>query len=263
VPDYYQPHRCFRVRPYYVDDFVTLYHGDCREVLPALAPMWAVDAVVADPPYAETSLPWDRWPTDWPDAMPELAKSMWCFGSLRMFMQRASQFNQWQFSQDVVWEKHNGSNSSADRFNRVHELVAHFYRGPWSDVYHVTPTTPDATARTVRRKKRPPHWGEIGEGHYVSEDGGPRLMRSVIYARSCHGYAENETQKPEELVRPLIDYVCPVGGVIVVPFVGSGTDLQVAKMTGRRAIGVELREEQCEVTALRLAGGPLFREAGA
>jgi site-specific DNA-methyltransferase (adenine-specific) len=64
----------------------------------------------------------------------------------------------------------------ADRFKRVHELVAQFYRAdvPWSAVYNDVQTSPDATARTVRRKMRPPHTGHIDAGHYVSEDGGPR-----------------------------------------------------------------------------------------
>jgi len=66
------------------------------------------------------------------------------------------------------------------------------------------------------------------------------------------GKAENETQKPEGICAPLIEYACPVGGLIVVPFVGSGTDLLIAKLTQRRAIGVELREQQCEVAAKRL-----------
>src|SRR5690349_2911481 len=40
-----------RPTPYYVDDFVTLYHGDCREVLPSLP---RVDLVLTDPPYGIT-----------------------------------------------------------------------------------------------------------------------------------------------------------------------------------------------------------------
>ena len=86
---------------------------------------------------------------------------------------------------------------------------------------------------------------------YVSEDGGPRLMRSVIYARSMHGSASNETQKPKAIVAPLIEYACPVGGLVLSPFMGSGTDLLAARLLGRRAIGIEAREEQCD-TAARL-----------
>jgi site-specific DNA-methyltransferase (adenine-specific) len=239
------------MRPYYEQDGIVLYHGDCREIVPALGVV--PDLTVADPPYAQTSLPWDRWPSTWP-YLEGLGRSLWCFGSLRMFTLRWAEFaaGGWQMSQDVVWEKHNGSSFHADRFKRVHEQAVHFYRGDWATVYHETPTTPDATPRTVRRKQRPPHMGDIGGHHYVSEDGGPRLMRSVIYARSMHGRATNETQKPEVIVAPLVEYACPAGGLILSPFCGSGTDLRVARMTGRRAIGIEAREEQCEEAARSL-----------
>ena len=235
--------------PYYEDEAVTLYHGDARDLLPLLP---TADAIVTDPPYGETSLQWDRWPTDWPDMAALVSTQMWCFGSMRMFFERVSQFSQWRLAQDVVWEKHNGSNMQNDRFRRLHELALHFYRGEWGDVFKAPQFTNDATPRTVRRKARPQQWGDIGAGSYASEDGGPRLMGSVIYARSCHGYATNETQKPEEIVAPLLQYSVPPGGLVVDCFAGSGTTLAVARKTGRRAIGIELREEQCRDIALRL-----------
>ena len=73
---------------------------------------------------------------------------------------------------------------------------AHWYKGDWSTIYHQAPTTPDATARAVRRKYRPPHTGHIEASSYVSEDGGPRLMRSVIAVHSMHGRAIHPTEKP-------------------------------------------------------------------
>lgn len=116
----------------------------------------------------------------------------------------------------------------------------------------------EATAKTVRRKLRPNHTGDIGAFRYMSEDGGPKLQRSVIYARSCHGFADNETQKPVEIVAPLIEYACPPGGLIVSPFAGSGTDGVIAKQTGRRAVLIEIREDQCEIAANRLAQEVMF-----
>lgn len=239
------------MRPYFDGGDVMIYHGDCREIVPSLEVQ--ADCIIADPPYAQTSLEWDQWPDEWPSAMVSSA-SLWCFGSLRMFLRRAADFDAagWQLSQDIVWEKHNGSAFHTDRFRRVHEQVAHFYRGPWSSVYKSVPVTHDATARAVRRKMRPNHMGNIGDHAYESHDGGPRQMRSVIYARSMHGRAENETQKPEGIVAPLVEYACPPGGLLVSPFMGSGTDLGVARLSGRRAIGIDVRESQCEIAANRL-----------
>jgi site-specific DNA-methyltransferase (adenine-specific) len=235
---------------YYEHAGITIYHGDCREILPSLP---AGDCVIADPPYGQTSLAWDCWPDDWP--LKVRARSLWVFGTLRMFMAQGNEFVDADFSmsQDIVWEKHNGGSVHADRFRRVHEHAVHFYRGPWSEVYKSVPMTNDATKRAVRRKQRPSHMGSIGEGVFRSEDGGPRLMRSVIYEPSCHGFAENETQKPLGVIRPLIEYSCAPGGLVIAPFCGSGSDLVTAKEMGRMAIGIDTREEQCEIAARRLS----------
>jgi len=237
--------------PYYADDVVALYLGDCREILPGLG--LVADCVVTDPPYGETSLPWDRWPDGWPAVVAGASRSMWCFGSLRMWLDRRDEFAGWRYGQDIVWEKHNGSSFAADRFRRVHETAVHWYRGPWSALYHSTPTTSDATARQVRRKYRPDHHGERGVNLYVSEDGGPRLMRSIIAVRSMHGRALHPTEKPAGVLDPLISYACPPGGLVLDPFAGSGSTLVAARDSGRRAVGVEADERYCEVIARRLA----------
>lgn len=249
------------MEPYYEDDAVTLWHGDCREVIPSID-LTGVRLVLADPPYGETSLAWDRWPDSWPDLMTTTqAASMWCFGSLRMFLEHRDEFAGWRLSQDVIWEKHNGATFHADRFARVHETVTHWYRGPWGEVYKSPQYTMDATKRAVRRKGRPVHTGNIGDSSYLSEDGGPRLMRSVIQHRSMHGYAIHPTEKPTGLLERLIDYASMPGSLVLDPFAGSGSTLEVCKATGRRAVGIEADERYCEAAARRLSQGVL--EVGA
>lgn len=78
--------------PYYQDSFTTLYHGDCREVLPLLeSPVLPVtfNACVSDPPYGDTSLKWDTMFRGWLDLVEPLTRNVWCFGSFRMFMEMA------------------------------------------------------------------------------------------------------------------------------------------------------------------------------
>ena len=236
------------MRPYYESEGITIYHGDCREVLPTIQ---RFDLAVCDPPYGETSLEWDRRVDGWLNLLS--VAQLWCFGSLRLFM--STPFDGWRHIQEVIWEKHNGSNFHADRFRRVHEIVAHFVseRATWGQVYKAPVHTMDATARSVRRKQRPPHTGHIERGSYTSRDGGPRLMRSVLRVRSCHGEAEHPTQKPLGIIEPLIAYSCPAMGVVVDPFAGSGSTLVAAKNLGRRAIGIEVEERYCEVAARRLS----------
>lgn len=220
---------------------VQMIHGDMLQMLASL-PDASVDAIVTDPPYQQTSLAWDKWVDGWPDAVARVLRptgSMWVFGTLRMFMERKEDFAGWTMAQDIVWEKHNGSSFHSDRFRRVHEQAVQFYRGPWSEVFKGKVVTMDATARTVRRKQQPTHMGNIDAGSYESHDGGPKIMRSVIYARSQHGTAIHPTQKPEAIVEPLILNACPPGGVVLDPFAGSGTTGYVASRLGRSAILIE------------------------
>jgi site-specific DNA-methyltransferase (adenine-specific) len=244
--------------PFFESGAQRIFRGDCRELLPRLSPA-SYDMVLADPPYGDTSLDWDVRDLRWLELVTPLVKptgSVWCWGSMEMFMEQAAGIRGlgWRRAQEIVWEKHNGSGFVDDRFKRVHDFCLQFYRidGRWEDVYKSPVTTPDAVARVVRRKKRPPHMGDVGAGHYVSEDGGPRLMRSVIYARSCHGYADHPTQKPVEVLRPLIEYSCPPGGRILDPTTGACSTLVAARQIGRASDGIELLEKYCASGARRL-----------
>ena len=236
--------------PYYATDSVELYLGDCREVLPALGRTF--DAAICDPPYVETSLAWDRWPDGWPAAVASVTQAMWCFGSMRMFLDRWGEFTGWRMSQDVVWEKPHGSGFTADRFCRVHEHALHFYRGPWSGVYHDVPRTaargPDKSCRrTVTPKDQ---YGSIGASVYI--DDGKRLTRSVIRAQNMHRRGLHQTEKPVAVLTPLIGYAVPPRGTILDPMAGSCSTAVAARLTGRRAVCIEADESMCEKAARRL-----------
>jgi site-specific DNA-methyltransferase (adenine-specific) len=237
------------------DGEVILYHGDCREILPTLG--LQADCIVTDPPYAETSLAWDRWPDGWPTLAATVANSMWCFGSMRMLLDRAGEFTGWKLSQDIVWEKANGTGFATDRFKRVHEIATHWYRGDWRTIHHDTPRTtytgPDKHTRA--RTDRGQHLGAIGGQTYL--DDGTRLMRSVLRANSVRG-GIHPTEKPIGILTPLIQYACPPGGLVVDLFAGSGTTLDAARQSGRRAIGIEANEAYCEAAARRLDQLALF-----
>lgn len=249
------------MKPYFTNGMVTLYLGDMREVLPALD--LTVDALIVDPPYGETSLKWDRWVDGWPTLAATAARSMWCFGSMRMFLERGSEFTTagWRFSQDIIWEKQNGSGFHADRFKRVHECATHWYRGDWRNIHKDAPVTHDATKKVTRRKGRPAHTGAIESPVFISEDGGPRLMRSVLQVRNMHGRAIHPTEKPIGILDPLIRYACPPDGTVLDLFAGSGSTLDAARQCGRRAIGVEGFEPYAEAAAKRLSQSILDFEA--
>lgn len=238
--------------PYYAGDGVMLFHGDMRDIVPHLAP---VDCIVTDPPYGETSLAWDRWVPEFPALAAGASSSMWCFGSLRMFLDRRDDFALWRLSHDIVWEKPNGSGFSRDRFRRVHELAAHWYLGPWSGVYHEVPVVPaePRPSATIAVRSGIVHTGAITPVGYTY--GNTRLARSVLRAGARRRHAIHRTQKPIEIVRLMIEYACPPGGVVLDCFAGSGTTAVAARGIGRRCVLIEGSEAQCELTARRLTMG--------
>lgn len=237
---------------------IEVINADCITFLKTL-PAETFDCALLDPPYGETALPWDRWPKGWPAQVRRVLKrtgSMWVFGSQRMFLERIGEFAGWRFAQDVIWEKHNGSSFKADRFKRVHECALQFWRddAPWSLVYHKPQFTNDAMARSVKRRGQTPHHtGRIGSDvDYRTVDGGPRLQRSVIFARSEHGRAVHPTQKPVAIVEPLLLYSCPPGGSVLDCFAGSGTVGLVAQRHGINATLIEGDEKFAAIARRRL-----------
>jgi site-specific DNA-methyltransferase (adenine-specific) len=255
----------------YDDGMVTLYHADCMAPDHAaedylLGLVGDVDAVITDPPYGDTALAWDRTPDPaWLGVAGQVTRQLWCFGSLRFHMEQAPHFKAegWRYGQEIVWEKHNGSGFHADRFKRVHELAVHWYRGDWASLYKDVPLTQvyggERGKVLPRSADRTQHTGSIGE--HVYEYTEERIQRSVIAVRSEHGRAVHPTQKPLGILRPLIQFSVPAGGVVLDPFAGSGSTLVAARDMGRRAIGIEVREEYIEAAIQRLAQGTLIGTA--
>jgi site-specific DNA-methyltransferase (adenine-specific) len=237
---------------------IALHFGDCRDVLRTMADA-SVDACITDPPYGDTSLEWDVIVGGWLADVARVLKPtapIWIFGSMRFLAPLFAQMEAlgFKYSQDIVWEKQNGTGFHNDRFRRVHEHAVMFYRGAWADLYRETQYTQDATAKTVRRKTRAAHWGDIDAGHYVSEDGGPRMMRSVLFHPNEHGGALHPTQKPVELCLPLVRYSVPAGGVVLDPFMGSASIGMAARIAGRNYIGMETDADHFATAEKRMAG---------
>jgi site-specific DNA-methyltransferase (adenine-specific) len=66
------------------------------------------------------------------------------------------------------------------------------------------------------------------------------MVRSVIFARSCHGHAIHPTQKPVGIIAPLLAYSCPPGGLVLEPFGGACSVAIAARAGGRRCVSIEI-----------------------
>lgn len=222
------------MQPYYADELVTLYLGDCRKVTDWLA----ADVLVTDPPYG---IGWSRGANlrrnpNYGQANPGIQNDqdtshrddvLEAWGATRpalVFGSLAADYPQ-AWKRMLVFAKpvHAGLVGSRVPWRRNWEPI--FMLGDWPD------QTPTRSAIVETR-----HVAASGYSGYATVAGHPHA-------------------KPLDVMESLIS-ACP-DGVIADPFAGSGSTLIAAKGLGREAIGVEVEERYCEVIARRLSQGVL------
>lgn len=243
--------------PYYRDDDVTLYLGDCREVLPGLDV--TPDAAVVDPPYGTTSAAWDRWPEGWVDAvgavLPSTA-SLWCFGTASTFLRHAGEFAGWKFGQEALWVKRNGSGpGTRDRLLVVHEWAYQWYRGRWTDLHHEWEREQSGGIdKSTRRQAHAAQHRRPDRANAYVDDGyrQPRSVR-VLEAPSVRYEKRHQDEKPLKVVAELVREGTPPGGLVLDVCAGVGTTGVAARLLGRRSVLIEGDERSCELTAERLS----------
>jgi site-specific DNA-methyltransferase (adenine-specific) len=210
------------VTPYYDAGGVTIYCGDCTRVAPSLV---GVDAVISDPPYGMA------WDSDCTRFSGGSAKSVAKRGGVirPAVAGDDSPFNpaQWiAYKRVILW----GFHHFADRLPSGSVLVwIKRLDGAFGSFLS------DADLA----------WMKGGCGVYCRRD----LSLNGETATRAH-----PTQKPVPLMEWCIQRSgVPLGGVVLDPFMGSGTTLVAAKNLGRRAIGIEIEERYCEIAAKRLS----------
>lgn len=223
---------------------VDLTNGDCLEFM-ANMPDGFADCIVTDPPYGDTALAWDVLDPRWIGAAHRCLApngTAWVFGSMRMFLAVARKFEEagFEYRQDIVWQKQNGSGFQPGKFQRVHEIAIQFRKRGAADggLFRADVRFGDQPRRQSTRKRQPPHRGDTGGTGAAVATG--YVPQTVIFKRNCNGFAVHPTQKPVNLIRTLIEASCPPGGVVFDPFTGSGTTGVAARAAGRRFVGCEL-----------------------
>ena len=212
--------------PYYSDESVTLYHGDCRAVLPSLE---AFDLAVCDPPY---NVGKDYGPyTD--DSMGPGDYENWCrswWAPLRKVTRCAAVFC--GHGNIPMWyhiEKPAAVGCWYKPGNPASSILGHVEWEPWL------------------------YWHGGDKGLL----GGSDVIKAPITAGQAFGHP---CPKPISLLTQLI--VKARASRVIDPHAGTGTTLVAAKQLGRQAVGIEINEAYCEIAARRLAQGVLnFEEA--
>jgi hypothetical protein len=218
-------------QPYYADDDVTLYLGDCREITEWLA----ADVLVTDPPYG-------------------------------IAFKRGKGFSRWDHGARSI--EGDGSTDSRDAAlvawgDGPAAVFGSFYAPPPAGVRHVLVYRKPVDTGVVgsllgwRRDVEPvylvgswPRRPAVRSSLLVTGARSSGNRHSGIAGRYGHPHA-----KPVDLLEALIGQ-CPPG-VVADPFAGSGSTLIAARNSGRRAIGVEVDERYCEAIVRRLAQGVL------
>lgn len=218
-------------RPYYADDGITIYHGDCREILPTLPR----GLMVTDPPY-NVGYHYDEYT----DGLDPVAYDALLGDVLRMPL--------------LVIHYPEAIFPIAKHFTRTpDELVAWLYHANTPRQWRLLAwfgISPDLSldSQAYRNPEDKRVRALIAEGRQA------RLYDWWIVEQVKNVSAEKTAhpcQIPVALMLRILR-VTPFDGPVIDPFSGSGTTLVAAQQLGRPAIGIESSEEYCEIAALRL-----------
>jgi site-specific DNA-methyltransferase (adenine-specific) len=204
------------VTPYYESGGITIYHADCRDVLPTLGP---VDLVVTDPPYGmefRSNYRLEPHSRIQGDGCLDVATIA---AAIEKAENAAYVFCRWDNlpampppRSVIAWVKNNWSMGDLEHeHGRQWECIC-FY--------------PQRGHRFVTRI--------------------PDVIRADRTGNTLH-----PTQKPTDLLKKII--VANAGETILDPYAGSGSTLVAAFALGKSAVGIEIEERYCEIAAKRLS----------
>lgn len=235
------------MKPYYDKGGITIWCGDCLEVMPRLD--GSFDAIISDWPYGTTACHWDSViPLEplWKECK-RLSNLAVLFGSQPFTTDLINSNREW-FRYEWIWEKQQGTGYlNANRVPmKSHENVLVFYPrlgtfNPQKEDGEPYRATRGAVGGFVRDKT---------VGGWQTESDGSRFPKTVLRYNDEKGH--HPTQKPEPLLAYLVRTYTNPGDIILDNTVGSGTTLVAAQNEGRRAVGIELDEEYCRVAVDRL-----------
>lgn len=206
------------MKPYYQDEWVTIYNADCREILPELP---KVDLVLTDPPYGinydgSQFTKWNGQKQAWGKIIndsPDYDLSF-LFSYPRLIVWGAEYLTQYiNGGSWIIWDKR--VNESNDRMIGNPIEMAWNSKGRLHKIYRIQ------------------HGGVVNADSILGNN-------AVRY---------HPTQKPVTLFKRILNDNNSLA--VIDPFLGSGTTCLAAKELGRKSIGIEISEKYCEIAAKR------------
>lgn len=221
------------MKPYYQDDYATIYHGDCREILPRLEP---VDCVITDPPYG-----------------------------VGLSGKRAKKRGGGTISRNDTYQ------SFVDSEEYVSSVVVPVIKCCIEKGYRVAltpgtrcmwayPRPNDVGTFFSAAGTGMSSWGFCCSQPILYYGKCPFLARGLGSRANSYGqtYPNDSNEYKHPCVKPirqwrwLVERASYHGETILDPFMGSGTTLRAAKDLQRKAIGIEIEEKYCEIAVKRL-----------
>lgn len=228
--------RCYGIQlePYYSDGERSIYHGDCRTILPLIQAK--VDLVLTDPPYNVGKDFGNGTKADRRDDYIEWLNETWaaCGGVVKdggflLYTNRIAHLplgmmtipEPWRLFHVMVWHK------PLSLAGCWYSVAPH-----WEPIF------------VYLKGERP--WRPF-RSEFVMSDVRPH---NIVTGKE-HSHP---TTKPVALMSDLIEFGSAAGDIVADPFLGSGTTLVAAKQLGRRGLGIEISVEHCATAAKRLEG---------
>ncbi len=228
--------------------------GDCLNVLSEL-PDKSVSAIITDPPYATTTIAWDKpqnWQAWWEQAN-RVCNGVVVMTSSQPFTTDLINSNRGAFRYEWIWQKSRSGSALTAKHRpvKLHENVLVFVAGEHRYAPEMRAGKP--YSRNGYKLKTNNHG--IGLKEINVTNLGTRFPTTLLDFKQDWSKQQqvHPTQKPVELMRYLVRTYTKPGETVLDPFCGSGATCIAAMLEGRKYIGIDTDESYVQITNNRIA----------